>query len=167
MKGHGFSRADTQVLRNGEIHAAKPRSNPSGSAVPIRKVHEKWLRSRLPVIRSDLNQVSCITIQKLHPCFNIFEGMLPVMSHRVAELIGTLAGTCTTVSLIPQLLRIWRGKSAHDISLVMFTIFGLGILLWLVYGIGVKSPAVILTNAASLTLAAAILTLSIRYQRGQ
>ena len=49
----------------------------------------------------------------------------------------------------------------------MFTIFGLGILLWLVYGIGVKSPAVILTNAASLTLAAVILTLSIRYQRGQ
>ena len=92
--------------------------------------------------------------------------MLPAMSHRVAELIGTLAGTCTTVSLIPQLLRIWRGTSAHDVSLVMFTIFGLGILLWLVYGIGVKSPAVILTNAASLTLAAVILTLSIRYQRG-
>lgn len=85
----------------------------------------------------------------------------------VAELIGLLAGSCTTISLLPQLLRIWRTKSARDISLTMFTVFGIGILLWLVYGISVQSPAVIATNAASLLLAVAILVLSVRYQHGR
>lgn len=85
----------------------------------------------------------------------------------MAELIGSLAGTCTTISLVPQLLRIWRAKSARDVSITMFTIFGIGILLWLIYGIGVRSPAVIATNAASLVLAVSILALSVRYRNGR
>jgi MtN3 and saliva related transmembrane protein len=90
-----------------------------------------------------------------------------MMERWVAELIGCLAGSCTTISLLPQLLRIWRAKSARDVSLTMFTIFGMGIFLWLIYGIGVGSPAVIATNAASLLLAIAILVLSVRYQHGR
>ena len=90
-----------------------------------------------------------------------------MMPRYVAEMIGMLAGTCTTISLLPQLIRIWRSKSARDISLAMFSVFGIGILLWLVYGIGVHSPAVIATNAASLLLAVAILALSMRYQHGR
>lgn len=90
-----------------------------------------------------------------------------MMPRYVAELIGLLAGSCTTISLLPQLLRIWRTKSARDISLTMFTVFGIGILLWLVYGFSVRSPAVIATNAASLLLAVAILVLSVRYQHGR
>jgi MtN3 and saliva related transmembrane protein len=89
------------------------------------------------------------------------------MPRYFAELIGLLAGSCTTISLLPQLLRIWRSKSARDISLAMFTVFGIGILLWLVYGISVRSPAVIATNAASLLLVLAILALSVRYQHGR
>ena len=88
-----------------------------------------------------------------------------MMRHWVAELIGSLAGSCTTISLVPQLLRIRRARSARDVSLTMFTVFGIGILLWLVYGIGVHSPAVIVTNSASLLLAIAILALAIRYER--
>jgi len=90
-----------------------------------------------------------------------------MMPRYVAEVIGLLAGSCTTISLIPQLLRIRRSKSARDISLTMFTVFGIGILLWLVYGISVGSLAIIVTNAASLLLAIAILVLSIRYQHGR
>jgi len=90
-----------------------------------------------------------------------------MMERWVAELIGSLAGSCTTISLVPQLLRIWRAKSARDVSLTMFSIFGTGILLWLVYGIVVGSPAVIATNAGSLVLAIAILVLSARYQHGR
>ena len=87
-----------------------------------------------------------------------------MMPRWIAELIGSLAGSCTTISLVPQLLRIWKAKSARDVSLTMFTVFGIGILLWLVYGIGVGSPAVIATNGASLMLAIAILALSAHYQ---
>ncbi len=82
----------------------------------------------------------------------------------VTELIGLLAGFCTTLSLVPQLRRIWRSKSAHDLSPVMFGIFGLGIILWLIFGIGIHSPSVIAANSLSLVLVVAILTLALRYE---
>jgi MtN3 and saliva related transmembrane protein len=74
----------------------------------------------------------------------------------VTELIGLLAGFCTTLSLVPQLHRMWRSKSAHDLSLAMFFVFGLGVVLWLLYGIGIRSLAVISTNSVSLVLVVVI-----------
>lgn len=94
------------------------------------------------------------------------EGLTPGMPERwMTELIGSLAGFCTTLSLVPQLHRIWRSKSAHDLSLAMFAVFGLGIGLWLLYGIGIRSPSVIAANSLSLVLVVAILTLALRYER--
>ena len=82
----------------------------------------------------------------------------------IPELIGACAGSCTTISLVPQLVRIYRRKSAADLSLAMFLVFGAGIVLWLVYGVVVHSPSVIGANAASLALCVGILALSIRYR---
>ncbi len=81
------------------------------------------------------------------------------------ELIGLMAGFCTTLSLVPQLLRMWRSKSAHDLSLAMFVVFGLGVVLWLLYGIGIRSPAVITTNSVSLVLVVVIYSLALHYER--
>ena len=47
---------------------------------------------------------------------------------------------------------MWRAKSAHDLSLAMFFVFGLGVVLWLLYGIRIRSLAVITTNSVSLVL---------------
>ncbi len=54
------------------------------------------------------------------------------------DLIGLLAGFCTTLSLVPQLHRLWRSKCALDLSLTMFFIFVLGVVLWLLYGISIR-----------------------------
>ncbi len=81
----------------------------------------------------------------------------------ITETIGSLAGFCTTLSLLPQLHSIWRRKSAGDISLAMFLVFGLGVCLWLIYGIRIASPAVIAANSATLALTIAILILKLRY----
>lgn len=86
-------------------------------------------------------------------------------AHWMSEFIGSLAGFCTTASLVPQLYRIRRTRSAGDLSLAMFVVFGAGIALWLVFGIVVGSPAVIAANGASLLLVMAILWLAARYQR--
>jgi MtN3 and saliva related transmembrane protein len=76
-----------------------------------------------------------------------------------------MAGFCTTLSLMPQLHSIWKRKSARDLSLAMFLVFGLGVSLWLTYGIVIRSAPVICANAATLTLVIAILTLKVRYDR--
>jgi MtN3 and saliva related transmembrane protein len=77
--------------------------------------------------------------------------------------VGTLAGLCTTLSLVPQLYSIWRRKSARDVSLFMFLVFGLGVVLWLTYGIVIRSVPVIVANGATFVLVIAILTLKLYY----
>jgi MtN3 and saliva related transmembrane protein len=80
-----------------------------------------------------------------------------------ANAIGMAAAVCTTVSLVPQLLRVWRLRSAREISLTMFLVFSLGVLLWLVYGICIQSEPVIWANVATLVLSLAILALKLRF----
>lgn len=79
------------------------------------------------------------------------------------EAIGTTAAVCTTVSFVPQLVRVWRRKSARDISLAMFLLFSFGVLCWLVYGFSLGSRPIIAANLATLVLSVAILVLKFRY----
>jgi MtN3 and saliva related transmembrane protein len=87
-----------------------------------------------------------------------------MLSRWSTELIGLLAGFCTTLSLVPQLHRMWKAKSAHDLSLAMFFVFGVGVVLWLLYGIGIRSLAVITTNSVSLVLVVVIFSLAVHYE---
>jgi len=77
--------------------------------------------------------------------------------------LGMLAGTLTTIAFLPQLIRIWQTKSTKDISLGMFLIFSTGVLLWLIYGVLIKSLPVMLANGLTFLLASAILVLKLRY----
>jgi len=81
------------------------------------------------------------------------------------SLIGSVAACCTTISFLPQLIRVYRLKSAHEISLTMFLVFSFGVFLWLLYGIFIRSFPVILANGFTLLLSLAILALKIRYDR--
>ena len=84
----------------------------------------------------------------------------------ITESIGLLAGFCTTLSLVPQLRRMWKTKSAHDLSLAMFLVFGFGVVLWILFGIGIRSFAVITTNSVSLVLVVVIYSLAVHYEHG-
>lgn len=79
--------------------------------------------------------------------------------------IGLMAAVCTTVSFVPQLIRIWRLSSAREISLTMFLVYSLGVVLWLLYGIFLHSLPIILANTTALALSLAILALKIRFDR--
>jgi MtN3 and saliva related transmembrane protein len=81
------------------------------------------------------------------------------------ESIGNTAAICTTVSFVPQLVRVWRRKSAEDISLSMFLLFSAGVALWLAYGLRIGSFPVIAANTVTLALALAILVLKLMYDR--
>jgi MtN3 and saliva related transmembrane protein len=81
--------------------------------------------------------------------------------------IGSVAAVCTTVSFLPQLIRVWRRKSARDISLTMFLFFSFGVACWLIYGIGIGSGPITAANTVTLALALAILVLKVRYDRRQ
>ena len=82
---------------------------------------------------------------------------------QVIELIGYVAGILTTFAFAPQVFKIWRSKSARDISLSMYAMFILGIALWLVYGVLTESAPVIAANAVTLVLALLVAAMKLRY----
>ena len=81
------------------------------------------------------------------------------------EILGVMAGCCTTAAFMPQVIHTWRTKSVYDISLRMYSLFTFGVFLWLVYGISIGSFSIILANAVTLVLASSILVMKIVYGR--
>ncbi len=77
----------------------------------------------------------------------------------IIEIIGYLALFCTTISFIPQVIELYRKKSAKDISTSMYIIYALGMILWLIYTIWIKAVPLIIGNVISLILAIIILTM--------
>lgn len=73
------------------------------------------------------------------------------------DIIGAIAATLTTVSFIPQVVRIIRTKHTQDISLSMYIIFTIGVALWLVYGIILGKLPIIVANVVTLLLTGIIL----------
>ena len=69
------------------------------------------------------------------------------------QLLGLTAGTLTTIAFLPQVIKTWKSKSARDLSIVMFSVFCLGTLLWLIYGIIIQQLPIILANSVTLALA--------------
>ena len=78
-------------------------------------------------------------------------------------ILGLLAGTFTTISFIPQVMKTWKYKETKDISLLMYIIFFSGILLWFSYGILINNIPIIVANGVSLVLVFIVLSLKIRY----
>jgi MtN3 and saliva related transmembrane protein len=75
----------------------------------------------------------------------------------LVEIIGTLAGSCTTMCFIPQAYKVIKAPNTKAISLLMYAVFSLGVTLWLFYGIMLDSFPVILSNALTLPLTLIIL----------
>ncbi|MBD3331437.1 hypothetical protein GF356_01200 [candidate division GN15 bacterium] len=80
------------------------------------------------------------------------------------NLLGLLAGTLTTASFLPQLIKVIRSRSTKDISLLLYLVITVGVLMWLVLGLCTDSLPVIVANAVTLVTASAILVMKIRFQ---
>ena len=86
------------------------------------------------------------------------------MTEQTITWIGYAAATLTTLSFVPQAVKIIRTRDTHGISVEMYSAFTFGILLWLTYGIGRRDIAIIAANAVTLSLASVILFFTVRYR---
>jgi len=80
-----------------------------------------------------------------------------------AEYLGLIAGLLVTCSLIPQIIRVFRLRSAREISAVFTVLLLLGLVLWLVYGIILTLAPVIIWNAIGAVLAILLLYAKMKY----
>lgn len=81
------------------------------------------------------------------------------------ETLGYIAGILTTVAFVPQVMQIYRTKSAKDVSLSMFLLFTVGVALWLAYGLMTHSFPVVAANTVTLMLSFVILYFKWKYSK--
>ena len=81
------------------------------------------------------------------------------------ESLGFVGGALITCSLVPQVLRVFKLRSAREISLLFTILLLLGVVFWLAYGLAFGLAPVILWNAASLVLVAGLLYGKLKYGR--
>jgi len=80
------------------------------------------------------------------------------------KLIGISAASLTMFGFIPQIIKIYKTKSVKDISLFALLQFVIGISLWILYGIHLKDPIIIVANAVSVSTLFIALGLYFKYK---
>jgi MtN3 and saliva related transmembrane protein len=80
------------------------------------------------------------------------------------KILGLLAGTITSITFVPQVVHIWKTKSAKDISIIMLSLLIIGVSLWLTYGIIMKDVAIIYTNSMVLLMSLLMLYFKFRFK---
>jgi MtN3 and saliva related transmembrane protein len=80
------------------------------------------------------------------------------------QILGLVAGTITSITFLPQVIKIWKTKSAKDLSLMMLLLLMLGVILWLIYGLLVMDAAIIYTNSMVLAMSLIMLFFKLRFK---
>ena len=80
-----------------------------------------------------------------------------------ADWLGSVAGFCTTIAFLPQVLKVWQTRSARDVSLGMYAVFTIGVLCWLAYGWLLMIWPIIIANIVTLVLVAAVIAMKLRW----
>ena len=88
-------------------------------------------------------------------------------SMQLSDVLGYAAATLTTASFVPQVWRTLRTRDVSGISLKMYSLFTLGIAVWLAYGFVLKQTPMLVANSISLVLACAVLVMRVRFAKGR
>ena len=80
------------------------------------------------------------------------------------NIIGSVAGICTSVAMLPQLLKVLREKEVENISWGMIVVLLIGVSLWVVYGIIKEEWPIILSNAFSVLVNTTLLIYYFKYR---
>ena len=79
------------------------------------------------------------------------------------KLLGYLAAFLTTISFLPQTIKSIKEKNTEGISLGMYSLFTLGVVFWLVYGLSIKDIPMVAANSVTIVFAIIILGLKIKH----
>jgi MtN3 and saliva related transmembrane protein len=80
------------------------------------------------------------------------------------DILGIVAGLCTSSSIIPQIVTTLKQKKAGEVSIFMFIVMMTGNALWIYYGFTKSDIAIISTNFLALGLNVVMLILKYRYR---
>jgi MtN3 and saliva related transmembrane protein len=81
------------------------------------------------------------------------------------EYLGLVAGLFTTFAVVPQIMRVYKLKSAREISVLFTSALLTGVIIWLVYGIVLHLTPLIIWNAIGAVLNGWLLFAKFKYGR--
>ena len=82
-----------------------------------------------------------------------------------AEILGLFAGAFVTFSLLPQVYRVFKLRSAREISIYFTILMLVGLFLWLAYGVVLGLISVIIWNAVGACISSTLLYAKLKYGR--
>lgn len=80
-------------------------------------------------------------------------------------VIGTIAGILTSVSMIPQLIKVLKEKDVENLSWMMIAVLLTGVSLWVIYGIMREEWPIIISNAFSVMVNITLLIAYFLYKK--
>ena len=80
-------------------------------------------------------------------------------------VLGFVAGALTSTGYLPQIFKGYRTKKMHDVSVAMPAVLGIGMLLWLIYGLGREDAAIIIANVVGTSLTFILVMMKLRFDR--
>jgi len=83
----------------------------------------------------------------------------------IEEIIGFMAGILTSINMIPQIIQSIKTKKVEDVSLWMFVIYDAGLVLWVTYGVMIKSYPIIIMDGAACLCSLLMTYIKIRYNK--
>ncbi len=81
------------------------------------------------------------------------------------DILGIIAGICTSSAIIPQIVKTLKKKKAQEVSIFMFIVLMTGNGLWVYYGVVKSDIAIISTNIFALSLNIIMIVLKYRYRK--
>ena len=85
------------------------------------------------------------------------------MEFTSATIIGMIGASLTTIAFLPQAIKTIRTRNTRDLSLFMFLLSGLGVVMWLIYGILISDLPIIFANVITFFLVTTIIVMKIKY----
>lgn len=80
--------------------------------------------------------------------------------------LAFVAGALTSTGYIPQIVKGLKTRRLDDVSLLMPAVLGLGMLLWLVYGLVREDPAIIVANIVGSSLTGILVVMKLTLAGG-
>ncbi|QQD12613.1 SemiSWEET transporter [Sphingobacterium sp. UDSM-2020] len=80
------------------------------------------------------------------------------------NIIGITAGILTSISMLPQLLKVIKEKTVEDLSLPMIIILITGLSLWVWYGIIKNELPITISNAFAVLVNLFLLSYYLRFK---
>ena len=86
-----------------------------------------------------------------------------MMNMTLIDAAGSAAACLTTISFVPQAWHSFKTRDVSGISLGMYSVFTVGVALWLTYGLLLGAWPIVMANAITLILAMTILGMKLRF----